>query len=185
MKTAIAPLLALGSILLAGNAFAQESPQMPEPTKQHAWLDGFAGNWATKSEARMGPDQPSIECSGTLTSRKLGGFWVLNEMKGDMGGAPMTGVQTIGYDEEKKKYVGTWVDSMTPFMWQYEGELDSSGKTLTLEADGPNFMTGGKLTKFQDIYEFKSADEIIMTSKMLGEDNKWFTFMTGSATRKP
>jgi hypothetical protein len=93
----------------------------------------------------------------------LGGFWVLNEMKGDMVGEPMTGVQTIGYDEARKMYVGTWVDSMTAYMWQYEGNVDATGKVLTLDADGPNFMSDGKLTKFQDIYEFKSNDEIVIT----------------------
>ena len=95
----------------------------------------------------------------------------------------MTGIQTIGYDEGNKKYVGTWVDSMTAFMWQYVGNVDPSGKVLTLNADGPNFMDGGKLTKFQDIYEFKSADEILMRSRMLGTDGKWVTFMSGSAKR--
>jgi hypothetical protein len=184
MKLAIAHFLALCLIVVAVNGFCQEPPQMPEPTEQHAWLDHFVGNWVTKSEGTLGPDQPPMQCSGTMASRKLGGFWVLNEMKGDMGGAPMTGVQTIGYDESKKKYVGTWVDSMMPFMWQYEGSLDASGKILTLEADGPNFVSEGKLTKFQDIYEFKSADEIAMTSKMLGDDGKWITFMSGMATRK-
>ncbi len=96
----------------------------------------------------------------------------------------MVGVQTIGYDAAKKKYVGTWVDSMTDFMWKYEGSVDKSGKILTLEAEGPNFASPGKLTKFQDIYEFKSADVIAITSKMLGDDGKWVTFMSGSANRK-
>ncbi len=110
---------------------------MPKPTPEHVWLEKFVGDWSTDSKGTMGPDQPPMECKGSLNSRKLGGFWVLNEMKGDMAGAPMTGVQTIGYDENKKKYVGTWVDSMTNFMWKYEGTVDKTGKILTLEADGP------------------------------------------------
>ena len=72
---------------------------------------------------------------------------------------------------------------MTAFMWQYEGSVDPSGRVLTLEADGPNFTGNGKLTKYQDIYEFKSADAILMTSTMLGEDGKWVTFMSGTAKR--
>ena len=35
---------------------------------------------------------------------------------GDMGGTTMTAIQTIGYDPEKKKYVGTWVDSTTTYL---------------------------------------------------------------------
>ena len=131
----------------------------------------------------MGPDLPPVQCSGTMSSRQLGGFWVLNEIKGDMGGTQMNGVQMIGYDEAKKKYVGTWVDSMTSFLWRYEGSVDRTGRVLTLDADGPNFMGDGKLTKYQDVYEFKSADEILMTSRMLGDDGKWVTFMSGTAKR--
>lgn len=183
MKT-IALLLLIPTLLSTpGFVLGQEAPVMPKPTQEHLWLQKFTGEWTTESEAVMGPDQPPMQCSGTLSSRQLGGFWVLNEMKGEMSGVPMTGIQTIGYDEGKAKYVGTWVDSMTAFMWKYEGSVDQSGKVLTLDADGPNFMGDGKLTKFQDIYEFKSADEMLITSRMLGDDGKWVTFMSGTAKR--
>jgi hypothetical protein len=68
-------------------------------------------------------------------------------------------------------------------LWKYEGPVDSTGKILTLEADGPNFITG-KTTKFRDIYEFKTKDHIAATSTMLGDDGKWVTFMTGNVKRK-
>ena len=184
MNLRIITTIAIGFLLGAVTLVAQEPPAMPKPVAEHAWLEKFVGEWVTKSKATMAPDQPPMESSGTLSSRQLGSFWVLNEMKGDWAGEPMTGVQTIGYDEATKKYVGTWVDSMTATMWRYEGNVDASGKVLTLDADGPSFMSAGKLTKFQDIYEFKSKDEIIMTSKMLGDDGKWITFMSGTAVRR-
>lgn len=163
---------------------AQEPPQLPGPTKEHKWLQQFVGQWSTHSKADMGPGQPAMECEGSIVSRMIGGFWVVNEMKAEMAGSSMVGIQTVGYDAAKKKYVGTWVDSMVNYMWRYEGTVDKTGKILTLEAEGPNFMADGKLTKFQDVYEFKSADEIAIFSKMLGEDGKWITFMTGTAKRK-
>lgn len=183
MNLKCVPVLALVVSSFAGLAAAQ-APEFPKPKPEHAWLEKFVGDWTTEAKGTMGPNQPPIQCQGTLASRKLGDFWVTNEMKGDMGGAPMTGVQTIGYDDKLKKYVGTWVDTMSDFMWKYEGTVDKSGKTLTLEAEGPNFAEPEKKTKFQDIYEFKSSDEIIMTSKMLGSDGKWITFMSGTAKRK-
>ena len=45
-------------------------------------------------------------------------------------------------------------------------------------------MAAGKLTKFRDAYEFKSADQIISTSSMQTEDGQWITFMTGTMQRK-
>ena len=187
MKRTLLNSLSLSLLLLAGaiqgDRVVGQEPPVVEPSQEHKWLAQFVGDWTTDSKGTAGPGQPPMECAGKLSSKKLGEFWVLNEMKGDMVGTPMNGMQTIGYDETKKKFVGTWVDSMSPFMWRYEGTLDKSGKVLTLEADGPNFTEPGKLTKFQDIYEFKSKDEIAITSKMLGSDGKWITFMSGAGKR--
>ena len=183
MKSSIFLTLILSLLCIRESAFGQQSPAVPTPTQEHGWLKKFIGEWKTESKATMGPDQAPMQCSGTLSSRQLGGFWVLNEIKGEWSGTPMTGIQTIGYDKAKKMFVGTWVDSMTDTLWQYQGNVDASGKILTLDADGPSFSEDGKLTKFQDIYEFKTADEILMTSRMLGPDGKWFTFMSGNSKR--
>jgi hypothetical protein len=183
MKNLLLPTLMLSLLVAPEMGLAQAPPDMPEPTKEHAWLAQFVGEWKTESKATMGPEQPPMECSATLVSRQLGGFWVMNEMKGDMAGTPMTAIQTIGYDAAKKKYVGTWVDSMTSFMWQYEGSVDATGKILTLRADGPNFAGDGSLTQFEDIYEFKSDKQIILTSRMKVKQDEWLTFMSGTATR--
>jgi len=171
------------SVLFGGLAFAQDQPEFPGPEKEHQWLKKFVGDWSTSSKAVMAPDAAPMECTGTIQSRMLGEFWVVNDMQSAVQGDPMRGVQTIGFDPAKKKYVGTWVDSMTSHMWIYEGTVDKAGKKITLEADGPNFMADGKMTKFRDAYEFKTPDHIIITSSMLGEDGKWITFMSGDAKR--
>ena len=171
-------------MMLAGfQAFAQEVPETPQPTKEHQWLQQFVGNWKTHSKLMAGPNQPATECEGSMTSKQLGRFWVVNEMKGEFMGQPMGGLQSIGYDPTKKVYVGTWIDSMTHTLWIYQGSVDEAGKSLTLEADGPNLMAEGKTTKFRDAYEFKSSDRIILTSSMLDEQGKWITFMTAELTR--
>jgi hypothetical protein len=156
----------------------------PQPLNEHEWLKQFEGDWETKMEASAGPGQPEMKCEGTMTSKPLGGFWVVSYWKAAMMGTPTEAVQTIGYDSKKKKYVGTWVDSMTDLMWKYEGTVDPTGKILTLEADGPNFTMPGQTAKFRDVYEFKSPDEIATSSAMQSADGNWVTFMTGTAVRK-
>lgn len=165
------------------SAAAQEA-QLPGPEKEHQWLKKFVGEWESQSEAVAGPGQPPLECTGAMSSRMLGEFWVVSNVTGEMAGTTITAVQTIGYDPAKKKYVGTWVDSMMNHLWRYEGTVDESGKILTLEAEGPNFIAAGKTAKFRDSYEFKSPDHIVATSSMLTEDGKWVTFMTGNMRRK-
>lgn len=176
--------VAVTSIISFNSPLCAQAPQFPGAAKEHHWLQQFVGEWETQSEGKMGPDQPTMKCQGTMRNRMLGDIWVVNEMTGDMMGTPMVGIQTIGYDSAKKKYVGTWVDSMMNHMWQYEGSVDETGKILTLEAEGPNFMAEGKMTKFRDAYDFKAADHIIATSSMLDANGKWITFMTGDSRRK-
>ncbi len=174
-------LFAAIALLVPLSTLLAQPPEMPAE-KEHEFLKRFVGEWASETEASMGPGQPAIKGKGTMNARMLGDFWVINDMTGDMGGE-MTAVQTIGYDPEKKKYVGTWVDSMMNHMWKYEGTVDQSGKTLTLEAEGPSFADPGKVTKYRDAYEFKSADHIVATSSMQDADGKWIVFMTGQIRR--
>lgn len=174
-------LMLVFAVSSLGNA--QEEPKLPKAEKEHQWLKQFAGRWQTESEAKIGPDKPPMKCTGTMSSRMLGEFWVVSELVGEMSGMTVTGIQTIGYDPEKKKYVGTWVDSVCGHMWKYEGVIGDSGKTLVLKTEGPNFMANGKIAKFRDAYTFKSKDHIIATSSMQSDDGSWVEFMTGNFRR--
>jgi hypothetical protein len=184
MKSGLIALMAFVVLVAVSTLPAQAPPKFPGPEQQHEWLRQFVGEWESEAEGTAGPGQPAMKCKGTMRSRMLGGFWVISETNAEMMGTTMNAIQTIGYDPAKKKYVGTWVDSMMNHLWKYEGTVDATGKTLTLEAEGPNFFAEGKVTKFRDAYEFKSKDHIIATSSMLGDDGKWITFMTGNARRK-
>ena len=180
----LATFASLVLLLAVTTVIAQEPPKPTPPQKEHEWLQQFVGEWETESEASMGPGQPAMKCKGTISARSLGGFWVVSELKSDMMGTPMTAIQTVGYDPQTKKYVGSWVDSIFNYMWKYQGTVDETGKILTLEAEGPNFMAAGKMTKFRDVYEFKTPDHVVLSYGMQGEDGKWITFMTGNSRKK-
>lgn len=184
MIRTLSSLALLAVVVVSVPALAEDAAGFPTPQKEHEWLNHFVGEWESESEGSMGPDQPKIKCKGTMKSRMLGGFWVVSESKSEMMGMPIDAIQTIGYDAAKKKYVGTWVDSMMNHMWHYSGTVDSTGKILTLEAEGPDFLGGEKMKTYRDVYEFKSKDHIIATSSVKDDDGKWVTFMTGSVKRK-
>ena len=76
---------------------------MPGPVKEHAWLEKFVGEWKTESKATMAPDQPPMQCSGTLVSRKLGGFWILNETKGEWSGSPTLNLEALQLLQPKSR----------------------------------------------------------------------------------
>jgi hypothetical protein len=175
-------ILALAILLAAASQLvAQDFPAPPKPTKEHEWLKQFVGEWDVDSEASFG--EQKLSCAGKSNSRMLGDYWVINDGEMTPMGAVMKSLQTIGYDPAKKKFVGVFISSADATFWIYEGGLDKSGKKLTLEADGPNVLTG-KTTRFRDAYEVKSPDHIVVTSEMLGDDGQWVGFMTGNMKRK-
>ena len=163
---------------------AQETPSFPAPQKEHEWLRQLVGEWDVESEAHMAPGQPPLKCKGSERVRSLGGFWIVGEGESEVMGIKMQSVLTLGYDPEKKKYIGTWVDSMTNHLWKYEGTLDADRNVLTLEAEGPSFTDPRKHAKYRDVITLESKDHKVLTSSVQSEDGLWSTFMTADYRRK-
>ena len=155
-----------------------------EPQKEHEWLQIFVGEWTIEDGKAAEPGQPASQWTESV--RSLHGIWILAEGQGEMpGGGAATTVMTLGYDPQKKRFVGTWVGSMMTHLWVYDGALDATGKILTLETEGPNMSAAdGKMTRYRDVIELKSDDHRVLTSHMLGEDGEWHEFMTAHYRRK-
>jgi hypothetical protein len=176
-----------GSVCLTGCLFAicgaQELPEMPKPQKEHTWLERFTGDWDTVTEVKPFGQQESVTLKGEEHSRMIGGFWLLAESKGEMLGTPFTGIMTLGYDPKSEKYIGTWVDSMTDYMWQYTGSVE--GKKLTLESKGPcPLKPPGTLVNFRETLELKDKDHKVFTSSFQDDDGTWKELVTINSTRK-
>src|SRR5687768_1217309 len=87
----------------------QEKLMNAKPEKQHKWLQKFVGDWTFETEAQ--PGHPGTK--GTERVRSIGGLWIVAEGQGPMpSGEPATTIMTIGYDTQKKRYVGTFIGSM-------------------------------------------------------------------------
>lgn len=170
--------LVLPVLILAPRCEAQELPEMPAPQKEHQWLNQLAGEWETEGEIHMEPGKPPIKSTGTERARMLGGFWLIANLQGKFMEMSMEARLTLGYDPEQEKYVGTWIDSMNSYLWNYEGVVDDTGKILTLDTEGPCPQRGGKLSKFKEVVEIKNRDEREFTSSIQEEDGTWTKLVT-------
>jgi hypothetical protein len=183
-KLMVLAVLMFATTPVWAETLAEKMPEFPKPTQEHAWLQQLSGEWTAETEAVMEPGKPAVKSTGTESIKSLGEFWSIAEIKGQMMAQPFTGNMVLGYNADNKKYVATWVDSMTSKMWNYEGSIDPSGKVLTLETEGVCPMHPGKTTKFKETLEIKDKDHKVYSSSMLGEDGKWVTMMTSHAHRK-
>ncbi len=158
--------------------------EMPGPGPEHAIFKEWQGTFDFVNKMRMGPDQPWMESKGVSTSKlEFGGFWLISRDEFQVMGAPFVGQGTMGYDPMKKKYVMSWVDSMTPHFTNAEGTYDAATKTMTLIGDMLDPATGTPVkTKFVTI--IKSADEHVFQMLTPGHDGKDFLGMEATYKRR-
>lgn len=176
-------MLALAAgVALAGYAAAQEMP-MPKPGPEHKVLEMDAGTWDAAVEMFPGPGAPPMVSKGTETNTMgCGGLCLISDFKGDFGGMPFHGHGTTTWDPGKRKYVGTWTDSMSTGLAIAEGTYDPATKKATSLMEGPDAT--GKLTKSKAVVEYKDANTRVMQMFTTGPDGKEIPMMKISYTRK-
>jgi hypothetical protein len=115
------------------------------PSDAHKWLEPLVGTWDAKITMWMTPGAPPQESTGTSENKwVLGGRFVEQRHEGSFMGQPFSGVGYTGYDNYKKKYIGTWMDTMGTMMMISQG--DAAGKTLSMTSTIDDILTGKATT---------------------------------------
>lgn len=156
--------------------------EFPKPGPQHEWLQRLVGDWSFEGECIVGPDQPPEKTNGVWRVRPLGGFWVVADGEGTSpDGETHHSILTVGYDEAKGRFAGTFIASMMSKLWIYDGEMDGPEK-LVLAATGPSFSGEGEAL-YHDIIERQGDDAFRFYSQVQGPDGGWTEFMTANYRR--
>ncbi|WP_439599364.1 DUF1579 domain-containing protein [Falsiroseomonas sp.] len=154
------------------------------PTAEHRWLQRLAGVWTSEANCVMGPDQPAVTMRGRETVRMLGDVWMIGEGTGEMpDGDTGRTVMTLGFDPAKGRFVGSFIGSMMTMMWLYDGALDAAGRVLTLQAEGPDMGTPGRIALYHDIIEMLDDGTRSLTSRMQDADGQWQPVMSAHYRR--
>ncbi len=117
-----------------------EMPPMPQPTTEHVEMQKAVGEW--KGTLTMfGPGMPTEPVAATETMTAFGPFWTLSEFHCDFMGMPYQGHGCSGFDAEKGKYTGIWIDNMSSYLSVMEGERNEETGMITMHWEAPD-MTG-------------------------------------------
>lgn len=119
-----------------GTSLCAQEMQLPKPGPELDVFKSDVGSWDVEIKVWAGPGEPTVT-RGVETSRMLGGFWLLVDFQGEMMGLDFKGHGLYSYDDKKKHYVGTWVDSLSPQKMEMIGKHDKANKTLTFEGMAP------------------------------------------------
>src|SRR5687767_13529697 len=122
--------IALAFALLGPAAVsAQQGPPMPKPGPEHALLKMDVGTWDAVIEMVPGPGAPATKSKGVETNRiGCGGLCLIGDFKADVMGMPFEGHGVTTWDPAKKKYVGSWTDSMSKGLAIGESTYDPQTK---------------------------------------------------------
>lgn len=115
------------------------SSPFPEPSPEHRILAEQVGTWNVACEYFQGPGQ-TYETQAVEEVSTLGGFWIEGRFKAEMMGMPFEGRATLGFNPTSGKYVSTWIDTLTPYLFVFEGER--SDNVIEFSGNGPNPGSG-------------------------------------------
>ena len=171
-------LIALVSLVLFLNSGIAYSQGPIEPTPQHKAMAREVGEWEAKAKMWMAPDGEPMETKATEKCSMLGGFWLMTEYKSEIAGIAYKGMGTLGYDPFAKKYIGNWVDSMSPILSTMEGDYDVETHTLTMMSTARNPMTGETQTsKLITRYVGNDTKEFELHAPVPGKEGEYWKQM--------
>lgn len=128
MKSAALVVALLLVSFFGSQLSGQDYPVKPSPG--HKLLKSFVGTWDVEISMNM-PDGQQMTSKGVETVEMLGELWNVFDFKYDFMGQPVSGHGIFGYDPQKKKYVGTWHESGSPYASSLEGTYEEESKKLT------------------------------------------------------
>jgi hypothetical protein len=168
-----------------GAAHQEDIVNQIQATDQHWWLRKLIGRWTYEHPHPAADGQPGQVLRGVEQFRAIGPLWVQGEATGPMpDGGEAISLMTLGFDPATKRFVGTWVGSVMPNLWVYDGELDANGKTLRLYSNGPAMDGSSRTEPYMDVIEFITDDHRTLTGHTRADDGTWKAFMEGHYRRQ-
>lgn len=168
--------LLIGCCIVSVSFAQQDQPQLPQPTPQHEEMAREAGTWDADVKMWPAPGAEPMMSKATETNTMLGKFWLLSEFQGDFGGMEYTGRGQFGYDPAAKKCVGTWIDTISPYIQKMEGNYDTQTHTLTMNTEGFDFQTN-KVMKGKNVTTYIDNNTKKFEMFAPGPDGKMFKVM--------
>ncbi len=143
-----------------------------QPSKFHEFLGRFVGEWDVEFQMYMQPGaDPMVSEGSARIYWQFPGKWLAEENKASFMGRPMDSFLLTGYDNVKRQFVGTLVDSMSTEMKSFKGALSPDGKVLTMfgEMDEPITGEHGKMVKYQTFIEDDDHFALEVSEILYGE----------------
>lgn len=151
--------------------------ELGKPGEPHRFLKKFEGKWNTTMRMFTAPGAPPMESKGQATIEPvLGGRFMAHHLAIAMMGVPYEGLGYIGFDNNRRVFINSWMDSMSTVISMSKGSINPAGDQITLFGDMDEPSTGevGKVGKF--VYRFQGEDSFVFEAWEVMYGEPWKVF---------
>lgn len=156
--------------------------EFAKPGPQHEEFKELVGQW--KAEVKSfweNPKKPEVSTGTSTMKLILGGRYLQQQFRCEMGGQAFEGLGICAYDKAQKKYVSIWIDNMGTGIMHSEGKYDKATGTFTEIGESSSPM--GKM-KLKMVTKPVNKDKFIFTMRMVMPDGTETKGMEITYTRK-
>jgi hypothetical protein len=156
-------------------AMMEMMEKLATPGEMHKKLEPFIGKFDVEAKFWMAPGtEPMASVGKAHHEWILGGRYIAQHFEGEFMGQSFKGLGTTGYDNYRKEYLSTWIDSMSTTMMFTTGQLEGNTWTYTGKMDDP--MSGQTMDVTEKIW-IEDNDHHVMQMWAPGPDGKPFKSM--------
>lgn len=164
-------------------AMMETYKKLATPGSPHRLIARMEGSWEARINSWMDPDQPPVESVGTCEQKMvLDGRFLQQEFRGEMMENPFNGIGFMGYDNNSKKFVSTWMDTMGTGIYLFEGELGEDERSI-VQTSSYNDPIQGPM-KWRSVTRVVDNDTWAMQMYSTGTGGKEMKMMEGVYSRK-
>ncbi len=154
------------------------------PGEPHKKLADLEGTFDATVRMWYAPGtEPAVSPGVSVNRLVLGGRWLEQRFTSSVMGQPFEGIGYTGYDNIRKQYVGTWMDSMSTGVVLSHGQPGKKANTYEFTGTMDDPMTG-KAAPVEEVFVIDGPDRHVMEMFGPGPDGKMFKMMSIEYARK-
>jgi hypothetical protein len=162
---------------------AQQGPPMPKPGPEHALFKMDEGTWDATIEFFPAPGAPAMTSMGVeVNTIGCSGLCLITDFKGEAMGAPFAGHGVMTWDATQKKYIGSWMDSLSFGLSMAESTYDAATRKWTGSMNSPDGQ--GKMIRMRSVVEVKGTSTRVFSLYGSGPDGKEMMSMRITYTKR-
>jgi len=133
------------------------------PNRFHKRLERFLGDWDVELRIWMMPGaEPMVSKGSAQWTWLYPGKWIQGDSDVSMMGMQVRSRTVMGYDNFKRKYVSSVVNSLETALRSFEGNFGKDENSLYLYGSVDEYMTGEHDKTAASVFRFDGADRFTM-----------------------